>query len=138
MKLTGLVRLGRDAEIRYTQNGDPVANLAGAWDYGRKDADGKRPTQWCRLTLWGERAEKLAEYLTKGKLLFVVCDDVRVTTYERNDGGTGVNLEARIESLEFAGGSREGGNQQGGGAQRTPAPAPAGGGVDDFDDDIPF
>lgn len=158
MKLIGLIRLGRDAEIRYTGDGKPVASLAGAWNHGRKGDDGKRPTQWADLALWGDRAEKLQEYLTKGKQVFVVCSDVHVQTYQKNDGSTGVRLVGRVDDIEFAGGQNEQAGQQGQQRQAAPAqrqaapmqqrqaPAPktSGGGgstgtaFDDLDDDIPF
>jgi len=124
MKLIGLIRLGRDAEIRYTGDGKPVASLAGAWNHGRKGDDGKRPTQWADLALWGDRAEKLQEYLLKGKQFFVVCSDVHVQTYQKNDGSTGVRLVGRIDDIEFAGGQNEQAGQQGQqGQQRQAAPA---------------
>ena len=43
--LIGLFILGRDAEVRRTSGGDPVATLSLAYNYGRKGADNKRPTQ---------------------------------------------------------------------------------------------
>lgn len=159
MKLIGLIRLGRDAEIRYTGDGKPVASLAGAWNHGRKGDDGKRPTQWADLALWGDRAEKLQEYLTKGKQVFVVCSDVHVQTYQKNDGSTGVRLVGRVDDIEFAGGQNDqAGQQQGQQRQQAPAqrqaaptqqrqapvPKTSGGGgstgtaFDDLDDDIPF
>lgn len=152
MKLVGLIRLGRDAEIRYTGSGTPVATLSGAWNYGQKDGEGKRPTQWADLSLWGERAEKLTEYLLKGKQLFVVADDVHIQTFERNNGGgTGFKLVGRVDSIEFAGGqSDQGGQQQGQQRQQAPAarqaaptqqrqaPPKTSTGFDDMDDDIPF
>ena len=45
MILTGLARIGKDAELRYTASNEPVANLSLAFNYGRKGDDGKRPTQ---------------------------------------------------------------------------------------------
>lgn len=155
MKLIGLIRLGRDAEIRYTGDGTPVATLAGAWNYGRKGDDGNRPTQWADLALWGERAEKLSEWLLKGQQLMIVADDVHIQTFERRDGGSGAKLVGRIESIEFAGSkSDQAGQQQAPAQQRQAAPAqpqaaptqqrqaPAlktsGTGFDDMDDDIPF
>jgi single-strand DNA-binding protein len=154
MILTGICRLGRDAELRYTTDGTPVANFSAAWNYGRKGDDGKRPSQWVELSLWGDRAEKLEQYLTKGAALCIVASDVHVETFEKRDGGTGAKLVGRVDSIEFAGGQRE----EGGGEQRssgrapmpapnstrsTPAPAakPAartGTGFDDMDSDIPF
>jgi len=101
--LTGLMRLGKDAAIRYTPGGDAVANLSLAYNYGKKDGEGKRPSQWVSATLWGDRATKLAPHLLKGQQLCVTLDDIHVETYERREGGTGVNLKARVVSLEFAG-----------------------------------
>ena len=40
MKLIGLVRLGRDAELRFTAGGEPVASVTGAYNYGRKGEEG--------------------------------------------------------------------------------------------------
>lgn len=154
MKLIGLIRLGRDAELRYTQDGTPVATLAGAWNYGRKDQDGKRPTQWANLSIWGERAEKLQPYLTKGAQLLVHADDVHVETYEGRNG-QGHKLVGRVDSVEFAGSRDQAGQGSAPApAPRAPAPAPqqrqarpdrppvqGGGGstgFDDMEDDIPF
>ncbi|WP_262405552.1 single-stranded DNA-binding protein [Pseudomonas fluorescens] len=64
--LTDIGRLGRDAELRYTPNGDAVCNLALACEYARKGQDGKRPPQWIDATLWGKQAETMAPYLLKG------------------------------------------------------------------------
>src|SRR3546814_3545398 len=63
--LTGLMRLGRDAELKYTAGGDAIANLALAYNYGKKE-NGKQPSQWVDAALFGKRAESLAQYLTKG------------------------------------------------------------------------
>jgi single-strand DNA-binding protein len=148
VKLIGLVRLGRDAETRYTQSGQVVTSFSGAFNYGRKGEDGRQPSQWVEFSLWGERGEKLVEHLLKGTQLFIVASDAHVETYEKRDGGSGVKLVARVDDLQFAGSKAD----SGGGEQRAPAPAPApraaapaprpapknGGGFDDMDDDIPF
>lgn len=141
MILTGIARLGQDADVRYLQDGTAVANLSLAYNYGKKDSDGKRPTQWVKAAMWGERAEKAAPYLVKGTLLSVVLDDVCIETYERKDGGTGTNLKARLSTFEFAGGKKDGEAPA-----REPAtepepkrtPAKTGGKFDDMEDDIPF
>jgi len=107
--LTGLMRLGNDAIIRYLGDGTAVANLSLAYNYGKKAADGKRPTQWLSATLWGERATKLAPYLLKGGLINVVLEDVHLETYEKRDqGGTGTALKGRVSSLEFASSKQDG------------------------------
>lgn len=138
MILTGLARLGADADVRYTPGGDPVANLSLAWNYGRKDGDGKRPSQWISASLWGDRATALQQYLTKGTALDVVLEDVHVETFERREGGQGSKLVGRIVLLEFSGRPAESPSRP----EAKPAAAPARSapaqGFADFEDDIPF
>lgn len=150
MNLIGMIRLGRDAELRYTGDGTPVLELDAAWNYGRKGDDGKRPTQWANLSVWGQRAESLEQHLKKGQQLYVVCRDVHVRTYQKRDGGEGFALSGTVDDLEFAGQRPEGSSAPAAAPARAPAaaprqaPAPAprpastGSGFDDMDDDIPF
>lgn len=99
--LIGLFTLGRDAELRTTSSGDQVASMALAYNYGRKGSDGKQPSQWVDAALWGDRAAKLIEYLTKGTQFFMQIDDLHVETYQKNDGTQGVKLVGRVGSIEF-------------------------------------
>jgi len=136
--LVGLFTLGRDAELRTTSNGDQVASLALAYNYGRKGADGKTPSQWVDAAFWGERAAKLVEYLTKGSQFYIQLDDLHVETYDKRDGGQGVKLVARVGQIEFVRAQRPAAAPK---APPAPAPKPAastGSGFDDMDDDIPF
>ena len=107
---SGLFRIGRDAELRYTSNGDVVASLSLAYTYGiKKNADGYLPSQWIEAALWGKRAESLVEYLTKGTRVFAVIEDLHIETYDKRDGGQGHKLTGRIQNIEFAGdGARSG------------------------------
>ncbi|MCK9622187.1 MAG: single-stranded DNA-binding protein [Methylobacter sp.] len=134
MILTGLARLGRDAEIRFTGQGEPVASLALAFNYGQKQQDGNRPAQWVDAALWGKRAEALAPYLKKGGLVSVTLSDPHIETYQ-TQGGERSKIVARVLDIELAGGGQR--NEQ----QPRPAPTaqaqpPAN--YNDFDDDIPF
>lgn len=61
-------RVGRDAEIRYTAGGKPVLGFAVAVDVGYGE---NKSTMWVDCSLWGERGEKLAYYLTKGSIVTV-------------------------------------------------------------------
>ncbi len=144
MKAQGLARLGRDAEVRFTQAGEPVATLALAFTFGKKGADGNRPTQWVDASLWGKRAESLAPYLVKGGQVVAYLDDVHVQTFTKQDGTQGHKLAARVADLELIGGRSEGAAPapapRAAAPRPAPAPAPAAGGsgFDDMDDDIPF
>jgi single-strand DNA-binding protein len=136
--LIGLFTLGRDAELRTTAQGDQVASLALAYQYGRKGNDGKRPTQWVDAALWGERAAKLAEYLTKGSEFLMTVEDLHVETYDKRDGGQGIKLAGRIGTVEFTRSKPAVQALAPTPAPRPPAPKPASG-FDDMDDDsIPF
>lgn len=137
MILTGLARLGRDAEVRFTAAQEPVASLALAFNYGKKGDDGNRPAQWIDAALWGKRAEALAPYLKKGGLVSVILTDLHIETYQSQSGERS-KMVARVLDIELTGGGQSGGN-----AQRTEQkpqtnaqPAPAGG--EEWDSDIPF
>lgn len=141
MKAHGLARLGRDVELRYTPSGDAVANLALAFTWGKKDPDGKRPTQWVEASLWGKRAEVLTPYLAKGNQVVAYLEDVHIETYEGRNG-QGHKMVARVADLELVSAPRDGtapapAPQRQAPAPR-PAPAPASSGFEDMDDDIPF
>jgi single-strand DNA-binding protein len=132
----GLAKLGRDAELRYTNTGEPVANLALAFTYGRKGDDGKRPTQWVDATIWGKRAEAMSPYLTKGTSVSVIVEEAHIETYKKRDGSEGFKLVGRVSALDFAGSP-----QTGAPAEKPapkPAPAESGGSLADMDSDIPF
>lgn len=127
--------LGRDGELRSTPSGQSVVNFSVAVAVGFGD---KERTLWVSCALWGERAEKLAPYLTKGKAVSV-AGDVDIKTYETRDGKHGAELTLNVQRVTLQGGKDD--------RQRT---APASGGSkpaettgqpaqrEEFDDDIPF
>jgi len=130
-------QLGRDAEIRYMPNGDPIASFSVA------DSQGKdKPTIWWRCSLFGKRAESLANYLLKGQAV-TVSGVVTEREYTDNDGAKKKAQEIRVNDVALQGGKREETPQRSAPAPRAaskPAPAPASSGFDsDFgDDSIPF
>lgn len=140
MMLIGLARLGRDVTLRYMPDSTPVANMALAFNYGKKDADGNRPTQWVDAALFGPRAEKLGQYLLKGTPLNIHVSDVHIETYPKTGGGEGVKLVGFVQHIEFAGSAPQ---QQGQAATAGARPAAPQGqrptsADDDFNDSIPF
>lgn len=140
MQLIGLARLGRDAELKYTAGGKAVANLSLAFNYGMRDPNTKeQPTQWIDASLWNERAEKLAQYLTKGKQVYVILTDPHIETYEKRDGSSGAKIVAMVNVIEFAGSAKQEGGQDSAPAQAAaPAKQKLPGNVQDVEDDIPF
>ena len=61
--------VGRDAELRRTQNGDAVLGFSVAVDNGKDKNGNKRDATWFDCSLWGKRAEALERHITKGKKL---------------------------------------------------------------------
>ena len=136
MKANGLARIGKDAEIRFTKDGTAVANVSLAFTYGKKGDDGKRPTQWVEASLWGQRAESMKDYLTKGKQIVAYLEDVSLQTYTKGDGTQQTKMVARLADLEFV---SEGDGQRSAPAQpQRQAPrqtsATKDSGFDDFDE----
>lgn len=105
MKMIGLARLGKDAEVRYAPSGDAVCNLSLAVNYGKRDDAGNQPTQWINASLWGKRAESLAQYLTKGSCHCFTLSDIHIEARE-GQNGTFHNLVARIDDVQL--GPRQG------------------------------
>ncbi|MEZ5420111.1 MAG: single-stranded DNA-binding protein, partial [Vicinamibacterales bacterium] len=53
--------LGRDAEVRFTPSGAPVASfsIATTENWTSKDGQKQEQTEWHRIVLWGKQAETL-------------------------------------------------------------------------------
>ena len=154
--LTGVFRLGRDAETRYLPSGEPVCNLSLAYNWGKKDGNNKQATTWIDAALWGKRTESASQWLSKGIPIFAVLSDVHIETFNKADGTQGVKLAARVDNFDFIPLPRESGDGQQPQQQQQPAPRPqqsaapapaqrtaprpaaGGSGFDDMDDDIPF
>ena len=148
--------LGRDAELRYTPGGAPVAtlNLATTEVWNDKASGQKQEkTEWHRIVLWGKSAESLSEYLTKGKQIYVE-GRLQTRKWQDKDGHDKYSTEIRSDKIVLlgGGGGGGGGSMAGGGRpqQRSAgAGASSGGGGGDHepmgepigdltDDDIPF
>ena len=66
--------LGKDAELRYTSNGQPVATFSLATDESYKPANSTEwveKTEWHNIVAWGKLAEIVGEYGTKGRFVYV-------------------------------------------------------------------
>ena len=145
--------LGRDPEMRYTPNGRPVTEFSVAVTHSTRDqATGEwsdEATDWFRVTVWGDRAERTADQFRKGNRVFVE-GRFRTREFERKDGTKGISLEITADNViafERKGRDDEGSfGNSGGSYDRAPAPSGGAGGVrptrppaDDNDlDDLPF
>jgi single-strand DNA-binding protein len=156
-KLMFIGNLGRDPEMRYTPTGKPVTQFTVAVNQSTRNqqtGEWTEDTDWFRVSVFGDRAERAAEQLRKGNRVFVE-GRFRSREFEGQDGQKRTSLDVTADnviSLEKrprdeegsfsgapaaaasgapAGGVPAGGFSGGGGGSRPPA--------DDTDiDDLPF
>ncbi len=122
-------RLGSDPEIRYTQDGTPVANFSLATDSPVKRGDQwETETEWHRIVAWRRLAEICSEYLGKGRLVYVE-GRLKTRSWEDRDGNKRWTTEiiardmVMLESKAAAG--------AGGAAENQPPEPP-------MEEDVPF
>gem|GEM_PF-553079 len=97
--LIELVTLGRDSELRITQTGTPILSFAAAYDIGFGQ---NKKTQWIDCAIFGKKGESLVDHLKKGKQIQISAKDVRIESWEKNDGsGTGFKLACTVEGVKF-------------------------------------
>jgi single-strand DNA-binding protein len=113
-KIMLIGNLGRDAEMKYSNNGTPLLEFSIATNEKWNDRSGgmQEHTQWFRITLWGRQAETLKQYLTKGKQVFV-DGRLRAREWTDKEGKTRTSLEVRADTIQLLGGRASG---EGGGA----------------------
>ncbi len=156
--------LGRDPEMRYTPSGQAVTQFTVATNRNFRDAQGEwqSETEWFRVVVWGQQAERTAERLRKGHKVYVE-GRIQTRQWEDQTGNKRYTTELvanQVSSLEkrdredgdsqFGGDDRPAGSGSSGsgssssgpsGGSRPASSAPSGsapsGGEDDFDD-LPF
>ncbi|MCF6236516.1 MAG: single-stranded DNA-binding protein [Gammaproteobacteria bacterium] len=158
--------LGNDPETRYMPNGNAVTNITIATSDSWKDkqsGEQQERTEWHRVVFFNRLAEIAGEYLRKGSQVYVE-GRLQTKKWQDNNGNDRYTTEIVASEMQMlggragGGGGNMGGGQQyggdsmgGGGEQRAPTSKPAqqqnqpqqsqpqkSGGMDDFDDDIPF
>lgn len=92
--------LGRDAEVRYTPDGRPVASFSLC---NNRTVNGEKRQLWIRCSWFGTTAEKVAEYLLKGTGV-LVSGPIELREYQANDGTTKNSLELIVNNLQLLGG----------------------------------
>jgi len=116
--------LTRDPELRYTSGGQPVCNFSMAMGRKFTDKSGEKreETTYMRVTVWGKQGENCAQYLSKGRGVFVE-GRLRSRSWEAEDGQKRSTVEVVADTVQFLPG-------KGG-------PTGGGGGGGDFVDDGP-
>lgn len=116
-KFIGTIRLGKDAEARFTPNGKGVVEFSGAYDVGY--GENKR-SQWIKVTAWREKPESLANMLKKGQKVAVVLTDVHNHDFDGRDGKV-VEMRGTLDDIDFLSPQQPSAGQQPA-RQQQPAP----------------
>ena len=112
-KIMLIGNLGRDPEMRYTPNGKPVTQFSVAVSHSRPDGQGgwiDDGTDWYRVSVFGDRAERAADQLRKGNKVFVE-GRFKTREFEGKDGEKRTSLDVisdNVISLERRGRDDEG------------------------------
>lgn len=116
-------RLGKDPEIRYTTEGNAVANVSLATTKSWKDKQGatQEKTEWHNLVFYRRQAEVVGEYLQKGALIYVE-GELTTEKYEKN-GENHYATKIVVAELKMLGGNNKADHDDHSSA--TPAAKPA-------------
>lgn len=124
--------LARDAEVRETGTGTPVANFTLAVNdrvRNGKTGEWEDYTNWVRFCMFGERAKNVAPYLKKG-VKIGVTSKLRYSEYTDKEGNKRNSIEFIVDDLEFMQRKNDGAGNGGGKS--------GGGSYNEYDEDTPF
>lgn len=130
MQVAGYV--GKTAETRSTQGGDSATSWTVAVNTG------KDKTAWIACTMWGERGEKLAQYLTKGAFVAVTGFPSARAWTDKNSGEARAELGMSVDRVTFGSKQSDSGSTGSSDYRRESGGGASAGAYDDEDDSIPF
>jgi single-strand DNA-binding protein len=124
--------LGADPEVRYSGTGTAVTNfrVATSENWTNKEGGKETRTDWHRVVAFGKLAEICAEYLSKGKQVYVE-GKLRTRSWDDKEGNKRWITEVVASNMVMLGQSAEQSKAMGSEPGEGP-PEPA------HDDDIPF
>lgn len=138
-KVMVIGNLGGDPEMRYTANGNAVTTFNVAANDNFTDRNGERQerTEWFSVVTWNRLAETCAQYLTKGRSVYVE-GRLQTRSWDGQDGQKHWRTEVIAETVRFLGGRDGGGSDSFGGGYGAGMPAGPDAGGDIEPDDLPF
>ncbi len=123
--------LGRDPELRYIPSGQAVANFTLATNDRWRDKEGNNQerTEWHRIVVWGKSAENCAQYLQKGRSVYIE-GRLQTREWEDKDGNKRQTTETIAQTVQFLGGrgGAGGGGESGAGTTGDSGSSSAGDG----------
>lgn len=139
-KFIGVGNVGQDPEVRFSDNGNAMANISIAVSESWKDKNSgekQEKTEWIRIVFFGKLAEIVGEYVKKGSQVYVE-GRLQTRKWVDKEGKDNYTTEVVANELQMLGGrpsesagipaQSQPGQQQ---AQKAPE-------KDDFKEEVPF
>jgi len=106
--VTLIGNLGENPVLRQTGSGVSVCNYSLATTKNWINPQGKKcsRTEWHKIVVWGRQAELCAEYLNKGRQVFVT-GELQSKGWTDNKGNQHINVEVHANFVKFLGGKRD-------------------------------
>lgn len=103
-KVIILGKLGKDPELKYTANSNPVCKFTVATSETWKDKSGQKQTktEWHNIVVWGKQAESCNTYLSKGRDVFLE-GAIETRSYEDKNGVKKYITEINAKRVQFVG-----------------------------------
>jgi len=101
--------LGKDCDLKYGQNGKPVLSFSVAATTGFGDFE---HTEWFNCVMFGERTEKVAQFLKKGQMVGIT-GQLQTRSWEDNEGKKHYRTEIVANEMIMLSDRREGDDQLG-------------------------
>ncbi len=128
-------RLTRDPDVKYLQNGTPVASFTLAIDRTFKNKDGQKEADFIPVVAWRKTAELCGKYLAKGSQV-AVSGRIQTRSYDANDGSKRYVTEVVADEVHFIGSKSDSPRNNYGDNDNFCVPMD---GVEEIDDlDVPF
>lgn len=89
--------LARDAELKFSKNGEAILNFSLGVNTGFKD---NKHCSWWRCHMFGQRAEKMSSFLTKGKKVLVEGEPT-IKKFTNKDGEDKYYTQVFVKNIEF-------------------------------------
>lgn len=130
--------LGADPEIRYTQNGSPVAtfNVATTERWRDKENNQQESTEWHRIVAWRKLAEICGEYLHKGSRVYIE-GKIQTRKWQDQSGNDRYTTEIVAREMKMLDRRESGAGSSAGASQDRSSSEPSSS-YHDMGDDVPF
>jgi single-strand DNA-binding protein len=137
-RVTLIGNLGADPEVKFTQNGNAVSNLRLACNERKKEGDNwVDHTEWVDIVVFGKTAENCAQYLAKGRQVYV---EGRLQTRKWQDkaGNPRYKTEVVANTVNFLSGEKRADSSNASTGASVAPPSNGYNAAQPADNDLPF